>query len=171
MRGADVGDHTPVGRGDAGECSDFAEVIHAHFNDGEFVFGFETQQLKRQAEGVVEIALRLEDVEFCAERGGDGFLGGGFAGRASDGNNALAPLAAYVGCESLEGDQRVFSDEKRNGEGGVGKRGDLCAGNYGGDGTAFDCGEPRNRVRRGDHRGRQRRDHPGRRCASRWSNR
>ena len=63
VRGADVGDDAPVGRGDAGERGDFAEVIHAHFDDGVFVLGLKPQQLQRQAEGVVEIALRLEHVE------------------------------------------------------------------------------------------------------------
>ena len=39
MRGADVGDDAPVGRGDAGKRGNFASVVHAHFDDGDFVFG------------------------------------------------------------------------------------------------------------------------------------
>ena len=59
------------------ERGDFAGVIHAHLNDGDFVLGLKAQQLQRQAESVVEIALRFQDVEFCVERGGDGFFGCG----------------------------------------------------------------------------------------------
>ena len=91
-----------------------------------FVLRLEAQQLQRQAEVVVEIALGLEDVEFCAERGGDGFLGGGFAGRAGDGDDALAPLAAHMRGESLQGDERIFGNEQRNGERGIGQRGDAA---------------------------------------------
>ncbi len=86
-----------------------------------FVLGLKAQQLQRQAEGVVEIALRLEDVEFCAERRGDGFLRGGFAGRAGDGDDALAPLAAHVRGESLQRNERIFRNEQRNGERGIGQ--------------------------------------------------
>ena len=138
VRGADVGDDTPVGRGDAGECCDLAQVVHAHFDDGEFVLGLKSQQLQRQAKGVVEIALRLEHIEFCGERGGDGFLGGGLAGRAGNGNNAFAPLAAHVRGEGLKRDERIFRDEKRNGEHGVGQRRDLGARNDRGDGSALE---------------------------------
>ena len=42
--------------------------------------GSRRSSCKRQAECVVEIALGLEHVELCGERGGDGFFGGGFAG-------------------------------------------------------------------------------------------
>ncbi len=41
VRGANVGDDTPVGSGDAGERGDLAKVVHAHFDDGEFVFGLQ----------------------------------------------------------------------------------------------------------------------------------
>ena len=104
MRGADVGDDAPVGRGDAGQGGDLAGVVHAHLDDGDLVLRLQAQQLQRQAEGVVEIALRLEHVELCAERGGDGFLGGGFAGRAGDGHDALAPLAAHMRGQRLQRD-------------------------------------------------------------------
>ena len=80
VRGADIGDDTPLRRGDAGKRGDFSEMVHAHFNHGDFVFGLQAQQLQGQAEGVVEIALRLEDIELCAEGCGYGFLGGGFSG-------------------------------------------------------------------------------------------
>ena len=60
------------------------------------MLGFETEKLQGQPEGVVEISLGLEDVEFCAESGSDGFLGGGLSGRAGNANHALAPLATHV---------------------------------------------------------------------------
>ena len=55
-------------------------MIHAHLDDRDFVLRREAQKLQGQAETVVQIALGFEDVELCAERGGRGFLGGGFAG-------------------------------------------------------------------------------------------
>ena len=96
VRGADVGDHAPVGRGDARQRGNLAGVIHAHLDHGEFVLRHEAQQLQGQAEIVIQIALGFEDAELCAERGGDGFLGGGFPGRAGDGHHAPAPLAAHM---------------------------------------------------------------------------
>ena len=61
------------------------------------------QQLQRQAESVVEIALRFEHAELCAESGGYSFFGGGFSGRAGDGDNATAPLAAHMRGQRLAG--------------------------------------------------------------------
>ena len=140
VRGADVGDDAPVGRGDARQRGNFAGVVHAHFDHGEFVLRLEAQQLQRQAEGVVQIALRLEDVELCAERGGDGFLGGGFAGRAGDGDDAFAPLAAHMRGQRLQGDERIFGNQERSGERGVGQRGDARARDHGGDRSALERG-------------------------------
>ena len=80
MRGADVGDDTPVGCGDACQRLDFASVVHAHFDHGDFVLGFEAEQLQRQTECVVEISLGLEHAELGGEGGGDGFLRCGFSG-------------------------------------------------------------------------------------------
>jgi len=37
VRGADVGDDAPIGRGDSSERGNFAGVIHSHFDYGEFV--------------------------------------------------------------------------------------------------------------------------------------
>ncbi len=171
VRGADVGDDAPVGRGDAGERGDFAAVVHAHFDDGDFVLGLEAQQLQRQAEGVVEIALRLEHAELCGERGGDGFLGGGFAGRAGDGDDAPAPLAAHMRGQRLQGEQRIFGDEQRHGQRGVGQRGHARARDDGGDGAAGEGGGDEivaveTLAAHGKEQVAGRR-----RCASRWSSR
>ncbi len=140
VRGADVGDHAPVGRGDAGQRGNFAGVIHAHLDDRDFVLGHEAQQLQRQAEVVVQIALRFEHVEFCAERGGHGFLGGGFSGRAGDGDDAAAPLAAHVRGQRLQGDERIFGDQERVGKRGIGQGSGARARDDGGDCAALECG-------------------------------
>ena len=50
VRRADVGDHAPVGRGDARQRGDFARVVHAHFDDGDLVLRHQAQQLQGQAE-------------------------------------------------------------------------------------------------------------------------
>ena len=47
VRRAHVGDHAPVGRGDARQRGDLAQVIHAHLDDGDFVFRHQAQQLQR----------------------------------------------------------------------------------------------------------------------------
>ncbi len=67
---ADIGDDAPVGRGNAGKLGNFAGVIHAHFDDGEFVPGFKAQELERQAEAVIEISQRFENVKLCCESSG-----------------------------------------------------------------------------------------------------
>ncbi len=130
VRRAHVGDHAPVRRGYQRQGGDFAGVVHAHLDDRELVLRFEAQQLQRQAKAIVEIALGLEDVELCAQSGGNRFLGGGLSGRAGDGHHALAPLAANVRGQGLEGDERVFGDEQRRGQRGVRQGGDPRARNH-----------------------------------------
>ena len=140
VRRAHVGDHAPVGRGDARQGGDLAGVIHAHLDDGDFVLRREAQQLQGQAEAVVEIALGLEDVELCAQRRGHGFLGGGFSRRAGDGDDEPAPLAANMRGQRLQREERIFGDEKRTGERGIGQGSDARARHDGGDGSALERG-------------------------------
>ncbi len=137
MRGAHIGHNAPVRRGDAGEGGDFAQVVHAHFHDGVFVLGLEAQQLKWQAKGIIEIALRLQHVELRPERGGNCFFRGGLAGGAGDGNYALAPLSAHMQCKGMERDERVFRYQQRNGKRSVRQRRSLGARNDGGHRAAF----------------------------------
>ncbi len=100
----------------------------------------QAQQLQRQAEAVVEIALGPEHIEFRAQRDGNRLLGGGLAGRAGDGHHALAPLPADVRGQGLQGCERLLGDQQRRGQRGVGQRGDACARNHRGYGPAFDGG-------------------------------
>ena len=139
MRGADVGDHAPIGRGDAGERGNFAGVIHAHFDDGEFMLGHQAQKLQRQTEIIIEIALRLEDVKLCAERGSDGLFGSGFAGRAGDGHDTPTPLAAHMVGERLHGSERIFRDQEGMGKSSIGQGSGTRARDYGGHCAAFEC--------------------------------
>ncbi len=171
MRSADVGDDAPVGRGDARQRGDFAGVVHAHFDDRDFVLGHEAQQLQRQAEAVIQIALRLEHVELCAERGGDGFLGGGFSGRAGDGDNAPAPLAAHMSGERLHREQRIFGDEERVGESGIGQGSGARARDDGGDGSALECCNDKIVAVVAARREQQKTARLARPCASQWSSR
>ena len=105
VRRADVGDHAPVGRGDARQRGDFAGVVHAHFDDGELVLRLEAQQLQGQAEALLRLPWDLRTWNFAPERRGYGFLGGGFAGRAGDGHDAAAPLAADMRGQGLHGER------------------------------------------------------------------
>ena len=79
VHGADVRDDSPSGLRDGAEGGDFAGVVHAHFDDSNLMFGFQAQQLQRDAEVVVEIAGGFENVEAGGEDFGDGFFGRGFA--------------------------------------------------------------------------------------------
>ena len=133
--------------------------------------GSRRSSCKRQAEAVVQIAVRLEHVEFCAERGGDGFLGGGFAGRAGDGHDAPAPLAAHMRGQGLQSDKRIFGDEQRRGQHCIGQCGHARARDDGGDCAALEGSLRQSRGRRGARRARRKTVRRGRRCASRWSSR
>ena len=64
--------------------------------------GVQAQQLQRQPEAVVQIALRLEHDHAGAHRRGNRVLGGGFAGRAGDGHNGAPPLAAHMRGQRLQ---------------------------------------------------------------------
>ncbi len=139
VRRAHVGDHAPVGRGNQRQRGDLAGVVHAHLDHRDLVLRLQAQQLQRQAEAVVQIALGLEHVELCAQRRGNRFLGGGLAGRAGDGHHAPAPLAAHVRGQGLQRKQRVFGDEQRHGQRGVGQRGHPRARNHRGHGSALRC--------------------------------
>ena len=102
--------------------------------------GMQAQQLQGQPEVVVQIALRFEDAELCAEGRGDGFLGSGFAGRAGDGHDAPAPLAADMRGQRLQGSERIFGDEQRMGQRGIGQGSDAGARDDCGDGAALEGG-------------------------------
>ena len=103
VRGADVGDEADVGAGDIGEEADFVGVVHAHFEDGTLGVGVEAEEGEGKADVVIEIAF----VAGGAGEGGDGFLGGGFAGAAGDGDEGVGDFAAGAGGELLQGGECV----------------------------------------------------------------
>ena len=103
MRGADVGDEADVGAGDIGKEADFVGVVHAHFEHGALGVGVEAEKGEGKADVVIEIAF----VAGCAGEGGDGFLGGGFAGAAGDGDEGVGDFAAGAGGELLEGGEGI----------------------------------------------------------------
>ena len=138
VRGANIGDDAPVGHGDARQRGNLARVVHAHLDHGKFVLRHQAQQLQGQAKAVVQVALRFENAKFCAERRSNGFLGGGFSRRARDGNDAASPLAAHMVGQHLHRSERVFGDEKRMGERGIGQGSGTRARNDSGHGAAFE---------------------------------
>ncbi len=113
MRVADIGDHAPVGRCDPGQRGNFAGVRHAHLNHGDIVCGLQLEQLQRQSEAIVQIALRFEHFEMRGQHGGDGVLGRGLAGAPGDGDDALAPVAANRRSQRLQWNKWiVFNDDQ-----------------------------------------------------------
>jgi len=122
VRRSHVGHHAPVGSGDARQRRDLARMVHPHFHNRNFMLRFQTQQLQRKAESVVEIALRFEHVELCSQRGGHRFFGCGFAGRAGNGHHPPSPLAAHMRGQGLQRIQRVFGNQQRRTQRSVGQR-------------------------------------------------
>ena len=114
VRGADVGHNTPVGRGNAGQSSDLAQVIHAHFDNGILVFRLKSKQLQRHAKRVIEIALRPQHFETCAAAQPPRLLlWWSFPAEPVIATTRLAPLSANVRCQRLQRNQRIFRDEQR----------------------------------------------------------
>ncbi len=140
VRSADVGDDTPVWSGDAGERGNLAKMIHAHLDDGILVLGFKAQQLQRKAVGVVEIALRFEDVELRPESRSDCLFGCGLACGSGHGYDVPAPLAADMSSERLKRNERIFGDEQRNGKRRIGQSGNAGSRYHGSHGAVLDGG-------------------------------
>ena len=150
---------------------DLAGVVHAHLQDRIFVFRLQPQQLQRQAEAVVQIALGLEHVELRAQRRGHGFLGGGLARRAGNRHQPPAPLAAHMRGQRLQRRQRVFGNQQRSGQRRVGQRGHQRARNHRRYGPALAAPRPQSHVRPAALRAPQKTALLRPPCASRWSSR
>ena len=106
---------------------DLAGMRHAHLDHSDVVLALQAQQLQRQAEVIVEIAFRLQDAKFSAQNLRDGFLGSGFASRASHANERLAPNAAYCRAQGLQGWQSLPDDQQTT---SAGEAADLIGGYY-----------------------------------------
>ncbi len=70
MRSAKIGNIAQVGFGNVAQGVNFALVVGAHFNDGQFMGGLQLQERKRNTQMVVEVALCGVKVEFLAEYSG-----------------------------------------------------------------------------------------------------
>ena len=110
MRAHGVVHQRGIGRGNAGQRRQLAEMVHAHFNHGVTVVSAQIQQGERQADVVVEIARRRQHrvrAKFGAQHRRQHFLHGRFA--AGTGNpehervHGLAPRRRHL----LQGVQRV----------------------------------------------------------------
>src|SRR5438105_11477468 len=100
---------------------------HAHLDHSDVVLALQAQQLQRQAEVIVEIAFRLQDAKFSAQDLRDGFLGSGFASRASHANERLAPNAAHCRAQGLQGWQSLPDGQQMT---SGGEAADLISGYY-----------------------------------------
>ena len=99
-----------IGRGNAGQRRQLAEMVHAHFNHGITVVFAQIQQSERQADVVVEIARRGQHrirAEFGTQHLRQHFLHGRFAAGTGDPEHervyGLAPRCRQL----LQGVQRV----------------------------------------------------------------
>ena len=113
VRVAHVGHDAPVRRSDPAQRRDFARVRHAHLDHRNLVFRLKLEQLQRQAEVVVQVALRLQHAKRVAEHRRNGFLGRGLSGAAGHRHDALAPMAAHGRSQRLQCDQRIVSHHQQ----------------------------------------------------------
>src|SRR6185312_4343578 len=110
---ADVGDDADLRLRDGGEVADFAFVIHAHFEDGDFDIVSQTQDGERQAEMVVQIAEVAAGREFGGDERGDGVFRSGLAGAAGDADDDAAPELTRAAAERLESAGGVIYNHPR----------------------------------------------------------
>ncbi len=84
------------GPGDAGQVRDFARMVHAQFQHGDAVFGTQPQQLQRQPDVVVQVALRGQRRIRLpgAQDGSDHLRHGGLAVAAGHRDQGQAELGA-----------------------------------------------------------------------------
>lgn len=88
----DVGDNGHVGLHDAAEILDLPEVIHAHLDHADLVVAVEPQKGEGQPNLIIEISLRLEDLEPLPQYRGHHILGRGLAHAARNGHKGDAEL-------------------------------------------------------------------------------
>ena len=99
-----------IGRGNAGQHRQLAEMVHAHFNHGVTVVFAQIQQGERQADVVVEIARRRQHrvrAEFGAQHRRQHFLHGRFAAGTGNPEHKRVHGIAPRCCQLLQGVQRV----------------------------------------------------------------
>ncbi len=119
---ADVGDDGEVRAGQAGERGDFARVVHADLPYGR-VFGERGRQDgKREADVVVEIALRAGDAETHGQHGRGEFLHARLPAAAGDAGGLEGQAIPPGARQALQGLERVLhhDDGKRERPGGIG---------------------------------------------------
>ena len=112
---ADVRAHSVVhqrgiGRGNAGQRRQLAEMVHAHFNHGVTVVSAQIQQGERQADVVVEIARRRQHrvrAEFGTQHRRQHFLHSRFAAGTGNPEHKRVHGLAPRRCHLLQGVQRV----------------------------------------------------------------
>ena len=89
-------------------------MVHPHLQHRDIMDGLQTQQLQRQAEVVVQVALRLQHVKGRPQHLRDTLLGGRLAGRARDADHALVaqagPLRPRPVRHGLQGAQHAVAD-------------------------------------------------------------
>ena len=104
----DVGHEDYVGFHHGGEVVDFARVVHAQLQHGDFVGVIQTEQGQGEADFTVHVALGFQDVEAFAQDGGGHVLGGGFAHRAGEGYHRDGKLFSVAHSQVPEGFEGVL---------------------------------------------------------------
>ena len=115
MRFAHVGNQAAVRLRNAAQLSNLAQAAHTHLNYGNIRVGLDRQQRLRQADFVVEVALRFHNLVFCSKAGCQQILRRGLAIRAGNRKNLQALLLQTVGMRQLLiSKQRILNLEHRN---------------------------------------------------------
>ena len=116
---ADVRDHADLGAGDVGERFDLARGVHGDLEHGPAMARLKAQELERDADPVVEIALGDERRGPSAEDAPEQVLGGRLAAGAGHRDDArVAPLTPQ-GSDGAEGVERVVDDQDRPSRGRI----------------------------------------------------
>ena len=103
-----VGDDAKIGLCNVHQFLDVARMAGSHLYHTHLVLLLQPQQGKGHADGIVQIALRIENVEFLAKHGSNELFGCGFAIGASDADEGSAQLSAMMACQGLQGLKTVF---------------------------------------------------------------
>lgn len=111
MGAADIGDQSAGRLDQIDQRADVAGMACSHLDDGNIMFGSETEERLWHADVVVEIAFGEEDIVTAGQNGGDEFLGGRLAIGAGDADDGNGEPAAMVAGQLLERLQTVVDED------------------------------------------------------------
>ena len=102
MSASHVGDETTGGLSRLCQRLDVARVAGTHLDDGDVVFGGQSEECLGHPHIVVEVALRVEHVVLLLQHGGNELLCGRLAVGARNADDGYVELSAMLACQVLE---------------------------------------------------------------------